>query len=77
MLDRKAREKLKASSKIWDTHLSVWAVMSSNPTLPPVDDRFQYAPLTRAGSNPSHPVYWAKNSRLVLNKVKPNVYREM
>ena len=24
-----------------------------------------------------HPVCWAKNRRLVLNEVKPNVYREM
>lgn len=38
--------------KIWDTHLSVSGITSSNLTLPPVDYSFQYAPLTRVGSNP-------------------------
>jgi len=40
---RKLRRNLE---EIWDTHLSEEGVTSPNPTLPPVDDSFQFAPLT-------------------------------
>ena len=39
--------------EIWDTHLFVWGVTPPNPTLPPMDYSFQYAPLTSEGSGPS------------------------
>lgn len=39
--------------KNWGIHLSEQDTAQPNPTLPPVDYSFQYAQLTRAGSNPS------------------------
>lgn len=44
---------VKYGEGMWDTHLSVWGVTSPNPTLPPMDYSFQYAPLTSEGSDPS------------------------
>lgn len=40
-------------NEMWDFHFPLWGVTSPNPTLPPVDYSFQYAPLTNEGSNPS------------------------
>jgi len=46
--------------------------MQLNPTLPPVDYSFQFAPLTRVGSNPSQlNRFWMA----ILSQAKP-VQRE-
>jgi len=43
----------KLNTEILDIHYSGGGVTLPNLTLPPVDYSFQFAPLTRAGSNPS------------------------